>query len=166
MKSMKHCLACCSVCSICQARIKSRYFDEHFAACQRELEQGVIGKILPHIQNAWCKDTCSPGDVARWTPDNPCIGQCAVTALLIQELLGGELMPTSVEGFGSHYYNRLPSGDDLDLTRGQFPADSEVPPGEPRTREYVLDSPRAIAAGTRQRYELLKQRYTTDCAGQ
>jgi hypothetical protein len=113
---------------------------------------------LDRIRKAWCRETASPGSQADWSEDNPSFGQCAVTALMVQDLFGGELMRTSVESYGSHYYNRMRDGTDVDLTSGQFPAGTVIPPGKPVDREYVLDSERAVQARSRERYELLKKR--------
>ncbi|HVL68770.1 MAG TPA: hypothetical protein VM364_16020 [Vicinamibacterales bacterium] len=41
----------------------------------------------------------------------------------------------------SHYWNRLPSGEEVDLTRQQFASSIDVPPGEERERQYVLSFP-------------------------
>lgn len=119
---------------------------------------GVLRRIL---EKAWCRETASPSCQAAWTEANPEFGQCAVTALVVQDLCGGTLVRCVMEGFGSHYFNHLPNGEDYavyDLTRTQFPSGTTVPQGTHVERDYVLDSPRAVEAGTRQRYELLKER--------
>jgi hypothetical protein len=61
----------------------------------------------------------------------PSRGQCGTTALVIQDLLGGDLMVADVEYEGSvegvHYWNLTPGGVELDLTRDQFtPAESLI----------------------------------------
>lgn len=114
--------------------------------------------IAPIIREAWCRETASPGCAKDWSEDNPAFGQCAVTALLIQEIYGGELLRTYVEGFGSHYYNLLPDGTTVDLTSDQFPVHVTVPHGEPRSRSYTRYSEPAVKACTMPRYELLKSR--------
>ena len=50
--------------------------------------------------------------------DNPALGQCNVTALLIHEMYGGELLKTLLPG-SDHYYNRV-NGERIDLTSSQF----------------------------------------------
>lgn len=114
--------------------------------------------IAPIIREAWCRETASPGCVEQWSEDNPSFGQCAVTALLIQEIYGGVLLRTYVEGFGSHYYNRFPHGTEVDLTRDQFPEGTIVPPGEPRSMDRTCFSEPAVKACTMPRYRLLKSR--------
>ena len=55
-----------------------------------------------------------------WRLDNPAAGQCSVTALLLQEMLGGRILKTRV-GQAWHFYNDLGDGR-LDLTAPQFAA--------------------------------------------
>lgn len=77
---------------------------------------------------------------ASWGPDTsfasaeylargrgiPSRGQCGTTALVLQELLGGDLVVADVrhEGrvVGVHYWNVTAGGVELDLTRDQFTA--------------------------------------------
>lgn len=159
--NVKHCVACCDVCPVCGKNISFHYLEAHLKHHQQNLEQLILEKIKPRIRSAWSQDTTSPSCQKIWSRENPAQGQCAVTALLIQDLLGGELLRTKVPGHGSHYYNRLPSGDTTDLTAEQFPPETDIPQGEPRDREYVLNSPGAVVARTNERYELLKNRYTS-----
>jgi hypothetical protein len=76
------------------------------------------------IRASWSLETCDPTDAAEWTPANPSRGQCAVTALVVHDLFGGQLLEAEVhfddgsrQGF--HYWNRV-AGVDVDLTREQF----------------------------------------------
>lgn len=76
------------------------------------------------IRASWAEDSCDPVDLP-WPPDNPARGQCGVTALVIQDHIGGELLMATVlnpDGShqGVHYWNRLPDGTEVDLTREQF----------------------------------------------
>ncbi len=112
------------------------------------------------IQEAWSRETSS--DPERWTPENPAWGQCAVTALIIQDFFGGGLMRVEVSDLIqfkvlSHYYNILPGDRVFDLTLDQFGSSSDfvwsIHPAEERTREYVLSYP-----ATRDRYQLLRAR--------
>ena len=83
-------------------------------------------RIEAALRASWAADTCSPDDVARaaWTAQNPSWGQCDITALVINDLFGGDLMCGEVELNGEqqnfHWWNRRPSGIALDLTREQF----------------------------------------------
>ncbi|MBB1261587.1 YunG family protein [Streptomyces alkaliterrae] len=78
------------------------------------------------LRASWAADTCSPDDVTRvpWSADNPSWGHCDITALIVNDVFGGELVVGEVfldtEQRGFHWWNRLPSGVELDLTREQF----------------------------------------------
>ena len=60
-----------------------------------------------------------------WSSSNAAWGQCAVTACIVQDLLGGDIIwslaksPDQREH--SHYFNVLPDGSIVDLTKEQFP---------------------------------------------
>ena len=82
------------------------------------------------VRAAWALDTCDPVDADDWSAANPSRGQCGSTALTVHDLLGGELLIAEVSRSdgsrqGVHYWNLLPDGTELDLTREQF-ADDEV----------------------------------------
>lgn len=85
------------------------------------------------LERSWCAASSSSSD---WTPENPSLGQCAVTAMIVQDLLGGELLRCMV-GDVSHYWNLLPDGIELDFTRQQFESFPDHPEVEKRSREYV-----------------------------
>ena len=77
-----------------------------------------------------------------------------MTALVVRELLGGEILIATVippEGESSerHAWNRLPSGEEVDLTREQFRA------GEPSASRARRARPRIY--GT-ERLERLRRR--------
>jgi hypothetical protein len=84
------------------------------------------------IRAGWSEDTADPDD--DWTADNPSRGQCDITALVVQDLFGGELLAAHVfrdgERIEAHMWNRLPSGIEVDLTRDQFRNGEVI--GEPR----------------------------------
>jgi hypothetical protein len=65
------------------------------------------------LRKAWSLSTSS-----QWTPNNPAAGQCNVTALLVHELFGGELLKTPLPA-GDHFYNRI-EGRRYDFTASQF----------------------------------------------
>ena len=65
------------------------------------------------LRKAWSLSTSS-----QWTVDNPAAGQCNVTALLIHELFGGDLLKTPLPA-GDHFYNWI-EGRRYDFTAGQF----------------------------------------------
>nr|MBA4404890.1 hypothetical protein [Nanoarchaeum sp.] len=114
-----------------------------------------LSDLVSAISSSWGKDTCYPGSADKWTESNPYHGQCAITALVVQDYLGGEILSCS---HAHHYWNRLTNGQEVDLTKEQFPAGTQICLDEIKTREYILDSPSAIKATTPERYLLLKKR--------
>jgi hypothetical protein len=79
------------------------------------------------LRASWAADTCSPDDLDRapWHPGNPAWGHCDITALVVHDIFGGLLVQGEVhdihgEQQGFHWWNRLPGGAELDVTREQF----------------------------------------------
>lgn len=97
------------------------------------------------VRASWSHQTCDPIDLP-WSEDNPPRGQCGVTALFLHDLLGGELLLAEVRNAdgsrqGVHYWNRLPGGLELDLTRAQFTA------GETFSRATAVPVPHDRTSG-------------------
>ncbi|WP_420830987.1 YunG family protein [Microbacterium hominis] len=105
-----------------------------------------LAELTVALRNAWSADTSVAPE--SWTPSVPSQGQCAVTALVLQDYLGGELRRGIVEGV-SHYWIKLDSGNEIDLTLDQFQNPTITSTGV-RERDYLLSS-----ESTRRRYELL-----------
>jgi hypothetical protein len=70
-------------------------------------------QVARALRKSW-----SPASARQWTAENPAAGQCNVTALLVYELFGGELLKTSLPE-GDHFYNRI-GGRRYDFTDSQF----------------------------------------------
>ena len=107
-----------------------------------------LSDLLAAVRRSWSARTSVDG--SAWTPLNPARGQCAVTALVIQDHLGGGLRRCA-SPTGSHYYNLLDDGTVLDATAGQFGPGFEHDDVRERSRDYVLSFP-----DTRQRYGWLR----------
>lgn len=114
-------------------------------------------ELFDRIRESWGRDTSSPGTLG----EGPC-GQCAVTALVVQDECGGELLRAEIPDLGSHYWNLLPGGVEVDLTRGQYPPDLPIPRGLVVGRVRLLDGDRAAKARTVERYEVLRARVFGD----
>jgi hypothetical protein len=100
------------------------------------------------IRHSWSAETTVD---CNWSSNQPSKGQCAVTALVVQDYFGGAILRATVSGV-SHYWNRLSNGTIIDLTRDQFSSfdPTEI---EPRTRRYILSY-----AATAARYRILSER--------
>jgi hypothetical protein len=121
-----------------------------------------VEMLRPLVRAAWGPDTRDPDGQEEWRPDNPARDQCGVTALVVQDLLGGELMLGEVHVgpamVGNHYWNRLPDGTEVDLTADQFHPDESVTAG--RVQHRPPDAPHRC----RDQYELLRARVLTALA--
>jgi hypothetical protein len=112
-------------------------------------EAGLMRALPAMFQECWSRETSY--DPEKWTPENPTHGQCAITALVIQDLLGGDLLRAKVNG-AEHYWNRLPDSRELDLTRNQFGSALTITAPDRVSREYVLSF-----SNTLRRYEQLSR---------
>jgi hypothetical protein len=109
------------------------------------------------VRAAWARDTCDPVDAGDWSAANPARGQCGTTALTINDLLGGDLLVAEVlraDGSrqGVHWWNRLPDGTEIDLTREQFASHEVIQ--QPR----VVPRPSGLPKRAAGQYLTLKHR--------
>jgi hypothetical protein len=124
-----------------------------------------VAKVIRHdleaaIRAAWALDTCDPVDADDWSAANPSRGQCGSTALTVHDLLGGELLIAEVvraDGSrqGVHYWNLLPDGTEIDLTREQFAGNEVVQ--EPR----IVRRPAGLPKRGAQQYLTMRHRVLT-----
>jgi hypothetical protein len=70
-------------------------------------------RVLSALYHSWSIVTAS-----QWAPDNPANGQSNVTAILVHDLFGGDILKTSLPD-GQHFYNRV-DGERHDFTASQF----------------------------------------------
>ncbi|WP_079168155.1 YunG family protein [Streptomyces colonosanans] len=117
----------------------------------------LLADIERAIHSSWSADTCTPEFRPHWTPDNPARDQCGVTAMVLNDLLGGELIRGEVHVSGErvdyHWWNRLGLGVEIDLTREQFRSEETVTAGIVIARPPITEWRRL-----REEYELLRDR--------
>ncbi|MER5432394.1 hypothetical protein [Streptomyces sp. NPDC002588] len=117
----------------------------------------LITDIERAVRSSWSAETCTPEFRSRWSPDNPARDQCGVTAMVLNDLLGGELIRGEVHVDGKrvdyHWWNRLGMGLEIDLTREQFGPEETVTGGVVIPRPPVTEWRRL-----REEYELLRDR--------
>ncbi|PIN69353.1 hypothetical protein COV93_05865 [Candidatus Woesearchaeota archaeon CG11_big_fil_rev_8_21_14_0_20_43_8] len=119
-----------------------------------------ISKLEKILKRAWCRETSADPD--NWTEKVPEYGQCAVTACVVQDYMGGEIVWANAKHPNgqeiSHYFNVV-DDEEVDLTRSQFPEGTLIPLGVPKrkqfptTRDYVLSYGPSL-----DRYKILKHR--------
>ncbi|MEC3917703.1 YunG family protein [Nocardia sp. CDC160] len=115
----------------------------------------TVEALRDALELSWAADTSRS---RVWSASNRAKGQCAVTACVVQDYLGGEIYHSVATLPGgetfSHYFNVI-DGRSVDLTKQQFPSGTtftEPAPktkGYPSTREYCLS------------YEDMVRRYRT-----
>ena len=109
-----------------------------------------LAQLRIALTASWNAQTASP--LVAWTLHSPSSGQCAISALVLQDYCGGEICRCVVAGT-PHYFNRI---DDqvVDSTAAQFGTVAiNYDTATVRSRQRILRH-----ADTRRRYELLKGR--------
>ena len=77
------------------------------------------GDYYDLLSGIWSADTCAPRMRAEWTPDNRTLGQCSITAFLMQDIYGGRVLGVPLGDGNYHCFNQV--GDCVfDLTSEQF----------------------------------------------
>ena len=109
------------------------------------------------LKSIWSADTCAPRMRKDWSPENPTLGQCSITAFLMQDIYGGKVLGVPLPDGNYHCFNVV--GDCVfDLTSEQFQGVSleyTNCPEQSRETHFTKEEKRL-------RYELLKQRLLSD----
>lgn len=93
------------------ARMKSSNSDYYGIVTPQDMYDA-----LSHI---WCEYTCAPRLRNEWSKDNITLGQCSITAFLVQDIFGGKVFGVLRPGGNYHCYNVI-DGVTFDLTSEQF----------------------------------------------
>ncbi len=104
-----------------------------------------INELKENLLKVYDSKTAYPK--CSWSKDNPTLGQCAVTSLIVKDYFGGDIYKHNKE---NHYFNVI-DGKVIDLTKEQF--DYELDYTDSRKKMPDLNSGK-----TKERYELLKER--------
>ena len=57
------------------------------------------------LSGLWCADTCAPRLRDQWNVHNPTLGQCSITAFLMQDIFGGKVYGILRPGGNYHCFN-------------------------------------------------------------
>lgn len=79
-------------------------------------DQRMLYDLLSTI---WCKDTCAPRMRDRWTKENKTLGQCSITAFIVQDIFGGKVYGIPLKDGSFHCFNVVEEVK-FDLTSEQF----------------------------------------------
>ncbi|MCW1238484.1 YunG family protein [Bacillus pretiosus] len=105
-------------------------------------------RIYEALIKSWSIETSS-----KWTIENPAKGQCGVTALIIQELCGGEIRKTKI-GEVWHFYN-IVDEERYDFTWSQFSEKLNYMDIESNREEAFADT-------NEKQYSMLKKKITKE----
>lgn len=102
-----------------------KFYGHETAGAPRPLESSLAWLKSPlDLYDAlsdglWRRETCAPRMQDEWTPENKTLGQCSITAFIVQDLFGGKVYGILRPGGNYHCYNVI--GDArFDLTSEQF----------------------------------------------
>ena len=127
------------------------------------LSNGYKGILTPcnlydALLHVWCEYSCTPRLRENWTPDNPTLGQCAITSFLAQDIFGGKVFGIPREAGNFHCYNEV-GGYVFDLTSEQFEGEPLNYTGNPeQSREIHF-----MRSEKKERYEYLKSQLQKYC---
>ncbi|MBQ3279090.1 MAG: hypothetical protein IJG94_08000 [Clostridia bacterium] len=103
--------------------MKEAFYGMEYAEIRPEREtdgfSGTLREMYERLGKAWCAETCAPRMRGDWTPENRTLGQCSVTAFLVQDYFGGTVYGIPLPEGGFHCYNVI-GGQVFDLTDAQF----------------------------------------------
>ena len=110
------------------------------------------------LLNCWSRETCAPRYREEWSKSNPTLGQCSITAFLVQDIFGGRVYGVPLPEGGVHCYNVV--GDCVfDTTSEQFGSVAlcyENNPEQCRAGHFASEEKHA-------RYRLLRRLLREEC---
>lgn len=71
------------------------------------------------LSDIWCAETCAPRLRENWSPENKTLGQCSITAFLLQDVYGGKVCGVPLDDGNFHCFNVVGECT-FDLTSEQF----------------------------------------------
>ncbi len=107
------------------------------------------------LKDCWSRETCTARMRSRWSPDDPTVGQCTITAFLAQDIFGGKVCGIRRPDGSCHCYNEVRDCV-FDLTSEQFGAEARnlvyrQNPEQSREEHFAKDD-------KAERYERLRSR--------
>lgn len=117
--------------------------------------QEKISELETKLRKCYSKETAFYKNKEAWNNHNPTCGQCAITALIVQEYFGGTIHRIRVNENETHYFNIIDKKI-IDLTKEQFNVRNIkiiYDENELTSREEILKS-----VDTVKRYNILKER--------
>ena len=114
---------------------------------------GSPRELYDKLSKIWSAETCAPRLREKWTKENRTLGQCSITAFLVQDIYGGKVYGIPLSDGNFHCYNDV-DGCVFDLTSEQFgDRKLDYSPDNPEQRREI----HFAKEEKRMRYEILKQ---------
>ena len=137
-----------------QENDKSMYVFYGWETADMSDEDGLTPRDYYDIlSEIWCAETCAPRMRNDWSPENITLGQCSITAFLMQDLFGGKVYGVPLSDGNYHCFNVI-HGRIFDLTSEQFRYEKlDYTNCSEQFREVHF-----AKAEKKQRYEYLKSR--------
>lgn len=117
-----------------------------------ELDEEFDHVNLHDIKRSWSRETAHPTAQKYWTKEKPSLGQCAITALYLNEKYGYSIWETLINNRNRHFFNKDSDGNIIDLTKDQFSSDVEIDYENSRRRD-----PKQLLRSCNTRYQLFKK---------
>lgn len=132
------------------------FYGEEFSSLKNTSNVNEFIETLSDLYNVlrecWSKETAYPACQKYWSRNDPSCGQCAITAMLVNDMFGGSIHRIELSDGGTHYFNKIQEHY-IDLTSEQFslyriPISYE--PNEQMNRDYC-----GCNKNTSERFQLL-----------
>ena len=101
--------------------------------------------LYDRLLSIWCEYTCAPRLRKDWSKQNKTLGQCSITAFLVQDIFGGKVYAVPTDNGGKHCFNEV-NGIVFDLTSEQFQ-------GKPINYDEMAEQSREEHFAKREKYE-------------
>jgi len=107
----------------------------------------TLDELKEALMCVYQKDTAHKDWQDKWKKENPSIGQCVPTALIVRHYFGGDIYRHNVR---RHWYNCI-DGKFVDLTKEQFDYELDYSNG-------IKKEPEMERSQVKERFKLLKER--------
>ena len=94
-------------------------FYGHGTADVRDGNGRTPRELYDALSGIWCEYTCAPRMRNQWSEENKTLGQCSITAFLVQDIYGGRVYGIPLGDGNYHCFNDV-DGCVFDLTSEQF----------------------------------------------
>ncbi len=110
------------------------------------------------LRQLWSAESCAPRMREKWSPENPTLGQCSITAFLAQDIFGGRVYGILRPDGNYHCFNVV-GNCVFDLTSEQFGDEALCYTDCPEQQREIHFSKEE----KRLRYEALKEKLRQYC---